>query len=60
MFGKRTCCEMYFFISSSLISEPFDLTTNATGISPAASSFMLKPTPLHISYKYHLIYIYIL
>ena len=39
---KFTCLETYCLISSSLILEPFDFTTNATGTSPAASSFMLK------------------
>ena len=39
---KRTCLEIYCLISSSLILEPFDFTTNATGTSPAASSFKLK------------------
>jgi len=35
---------MYCLISSSEIVEPFDSTTNATGTSPATSSFMLKST----------------
>lgn len=37
-----TCFEMYCLISSSEIWNPFDRTTNATGTSPAASSFILN------------------
>ena len=37
-----TCLEMYCLISSSVISEPFDRTTKATGSSPVLSSFRLR------------------
>ena len=47
---NNTCFEMYCLISCSEILEPFDSTTNATGTSPATSSFMLKSEIIKIDY----------
>lgn len=40
---RKTCFEINCLMSFSVVSVlPLDLTTNATGTSPAASSFILK------------------
>lgn len=39
---KITCFEMNCLTSSSVVVEPFDCTTKATGTSPAFSSIMLN------------------
>ncbi|MFS7940373.1 hypothetical protein Hanom_Chr05g00463691 [Helianthus anomalus] len=42
MSRKFTCFEMNCLTSVSVMVDPFDFTTNATGTSPAFSSTILK------------------